>query len=69
MPGKIVKILVTCGQKVVKNESLIIMEAMKMENVLKAPCSGTVRNIYVKENESVEGEVKLIEIESNEKKV
>ncbi|MBI2026795.1 MAG: biotin/lipoyl-binding protein [Deltaproteobacteria bacterium] len=69
MPGKIVKILVTQGQKVSKNESVLIMEAMKMENILKSPCSGVVQSIYVKENDSVEAQTKVLEIECEQEKI
>ena len=42
MPGNVMKILVSQGQKVKEGEVLIILEAMKMENEIFAPCAGTV---------------------------
>lgn len=53
MPGKIVKISVRLNEAVKEGDSLLIMEAMKMQNELKAPRSGTVKQIQVKEGEPV----------------
>ena len=65
MPGKITKILVRVGDAVKKGQSLIIMEAMKMENVLKSPCDGKVSKIHVKQDHSVEANTTLIALEPN----
>jgi len=54
MPGLILDILVTPGQEVKKGDQLLILEAMKMENVLKAPGDGTVSSIEVAKGDSVE---------------
>lgn len=53
MPGKIVKVTVQEKSAVKEGDSLLIMEAMKMQNELKAPKSGTVSKIHVKEGEPV----------------
>ena len=53
MPGKIVRIAVSENTPVNKGDSLLIMEAMKMQNELKAPKSGIVKQVYVKEGEPV----------------
>jgi len=53
MPGKIIKIAVTENAPVTEGDSLIIMEAMKMQNELKAPRTGIVKRIHVKEGEPV----------------
>ena len=53
MPGKIVKIAVKENSSVREGDSLIIMEAMKMQNELKAPRTGIVKQIHVKEGEPV----------------
>ncbi len=54
MPGLIIKILKKEGQKVEAGETIIILEAMKMQNELQAKSSGTLKQIMVKEGESVE---------------
>lgn len=48
MPGKITKLLVQPGQKVEKNQPVIVMEAMKMEYTLKSEISSEVQDIKVK---------------------
>ena len=53
MPGKIVRILVEVGDEVVAGQGIIVVEAMKMQNELKAPRDGRVTAIEVKENDSV----------------
>ena len=63
MPGMVLKILVTPGQQVNKGDSLIILEAMKMENLLKATASGTVKSIKAIEKKAVEQGAILIEME------
>jgi len=54
MPGKIVKVLVAPGEAVEAGRGLLVMEAMKMENELKASRAGTVQEIKVKEGQAVE---------------
>lgn len=54
MPGLILDILVTPGQEIKKGDQLLILEAMKMENVLKASGDGTVSSIEVNKGDSVE---------------
>lgn len=63
MPGRIVKVLVRQGQQVNARQGLVVVEAMKMENELRAPVSGTVRAVRVKEGEAVEANAVLVEIE------
>ncbi len=53
MPGKILKMLVKDGQAVSKNATLFILEAMKMENEVKAPRDGVVKKIHFHENDLV----------------
>jgi biotin carboxyl carrier protein len=53
MPGKIVRVLVTVGDEVTAGQSILVIEAMKMQNELKAPRAGRVTAIEVKENDSV----------------
>jgi len=61
MPGKIVKVLVQEGDPVEAGRGVLVMEAMKMENELKASRAGTVQEVRVKEGQAVEmGAVLLI---------
>jgi glutaconyl-CoA/methylmalonyl-CoA decarboxylase subunit gamma len=54
MPGKIVRVLVRTGEVVHAHQPLIVIEAMKMENELRAAGSGTVADIQVTDGQSVE---------------
>ena len=63
MPGMILKILVEVGQKIEKGDGLIILEAMKMENILKASVAATVKSIKITEKTVVEKGAILIEME------
>lgn len=62
MPGKIVKVLVKEGETVAEGQTLLVMEAMKMQNELKAPCAGTVAKLHVEEAVTVETGAKLVEM-------
>jgi biotin carboxyl carrier protein len=62
MPGLVLSILVEPGQAVVHGEPMVILEAMKMENVIKSPGEGTVKRIVVAKGKPVDkGEI-LIEM-------
>ncbi len=63
MPGMVLKILVEEGQQIAKGDGMLILEAMKMENVLKASVDATVKSINVKEQTAVEKGAVLIELE------
>jgi biotin carboxyl carrier protein len=63
MPGLILKIRKNAGEKVEQGESVIILEAMKMENDLKAPSSGIINKIFVSEGSAVEKGAALFSIE------
>lgn len=63
MPGMVLKILVEPGQKINKGDALLILEAMKMENVLKASHDATVKAIRANEKTAVEKGAVLIELE------
>ena len=64
MPGKVVKIQVEQGQEVKKGQTLLILEAMKMENEIKSGIDGTVKAIHVKEGDALEENVLMLEIDS-----
>ncbi len=63
MPGKVVKILLNEGDEVEKEQTVIIISAMKMESEYKSPFNGVVKKIFVKEGDTTEGGAKLVEIE------
>ncbi len=63
MPGSIFKIQVQVGDPVSKGQSVIILEAMKMENNIASDYAGKVKRIFVKEGTSVQAGAKLVEIE------
>lgn len=63
MPGLVLDIMVQEGQKIEAGTPLLILEAMKMENVLKAEGEGVVKSITVNKGEAVEKKQLLIEIE------
>ena len=54
MPGNILSINVSAGQAVKKGDVLVILEAMKMENEIMAPCDGTVASVNTSKGSSVE---------------
>jgi len=62
IPGTIVDILVKEGQHVKKGTDLLILDAMKMQNRLKSPVEGTVKQINVQKGTRVAKGVLLIEI-------
>jgi biotin carboxyl carrier protein len=58
MPGMIIKIKKQVGSKIEAGESVLILEAMKMENDLRTPASGTIKKLFVAEGSTVEkGEI------------
>lgn len=60
MPGKIVKIFVKVGDKLKAGDPILIMEAMKMENEMRAVGDVVVKEILVKEGENVESGAELV---------
>jgi biotin carboxyl carrier protein len=61
MPGRVVNVLVNVGDEVAAQQGLLVVEAMKMENELKAPKAGKVVEIKVKPGQTVEkGELLLV---------
>lgn len=63
MPGLVLNIKIKVGQTVGKDEQLIVLEAMKMENILKSPTEGTIKNIAVNQGDAVEKNQLLVEFE------
>ena len=63
MPGKIVRVLVAEGDELAEGDVVCILEAMKMENELKAPKAGMVKALHVELGQDVESGAVLAEIE------
>ncbi len=53
MPGKVVRVLVEAGAEVSKGDGILVVEAMKMQNELKSPKDGTVREIRAADGQTV----------------
>jgi pyruvate carboxylase subunit B len=53
MPGMIIKYLKNVGDAVTKGEAVVVLEAMKMENALVAPCDGIVKGIKLASGDTV----------------
>lgn len=63
MPGLILSINVSVGQEVQENDSLLILEAMKMENNFASPRAGIIKSIMVEKGQAVDKGQLLIEFE------
>ena len=63
MPGKVVRVLVAAGDLVTARQPLVVVEAMKMENELRASRHGTVAEIHVREGMSVDAGALLLVIQ------
>ena len=63
MPGSILDILVKEGDEVKENDQLLVLEAMKMENVIKSPGDGTVGKVHISRKQNVEKNQVLISFE------
>lgn len=61
MPGKVIDLMVNSGDTVEKDQPLLILEAMKMENVLKAPADATIQTIKVNKQDTVDKNQVLVE--------
>ena len=62
IPGTILKVLVKEGHKVKKGDTLLVLQAMKMDNHLLASVNGTVKKIFVKQGEVVPKHHLLVEL-------
>jgi biotin carboxyl carrier protein len=60
MPGRVVKMLVAKGDAVEVGQGLVVLEAMKMENEVRAKVAGTVAEVHVMAGAAVEGNAKLL---------
>jgi biotin carboxyl carrier protein len=63
MPGRLVKVLVKTGDRVTAGQPVVVVEAMKMENELRAPRAGTVREVRAPEGAAVESGQDLVVVD------
>jgi len=63
MPGLVLNVLVEAGQEVKKGDKLLVLEAMKMENIIKAAGDGKVARIAVDKGQAVDKNQTLVEFE------
>jgi biotin carboxyl carrier protein len=63
MPGKLVRVLVTPGQAVEAGQGLVVVEAMKMENELRAPRAGRIKDVPAREGQTVDAGALLVVLE------
>ena len=63
IPGSIKKLFIRKGRKVNEGDRLLILEAMKMQNVILAPMDGKVKAVHVKKNQMVSKGFVMIEME------
>ena len=64
MPGKVTAVEVSCGEKVVKGQRLLTLEAMKMEHALMAPFDGTVAELGATAGAQVREGQLLVKVEA-----
>lgn len=67
MPGRIVRVTVKKGESVRKGASLLVLEAMKMENDIQAPADGVVDALFVEAGQTVESGTELAHLAPNER--
>ena len=65
MPGKVVKIPVSVGQEMKAGETVIVIEAMKMQSNYKVTSDCRIKEILVQEGDNIAGEQTLIRLELN----
>jgi biotin carboxyl carrier protein len=63
MPGLVLRIMAEPGMPIKKGDGLLVLEAMKMENIIKAEADGIVKRINVSEKQAVEKNAILLELE------
>ena len=62
MPGTILDVMVKTGQRVREGQTLLVMEAMKMEHRIQAPRAGEVTSVYFQKGDRVDMGANLVEI-------
>lgn len=61
MPGLVLNILVKEGEEVKKGDSLVVLEAMKMENIIKSPADALIKKVEVNQGDKIEKNTVLIQ--------
>jgi biotin carboxyl carrier protein len=64
MPGLVLEVKLSEGDVVAEGESAIILEAMKMENIIKSPINGIVKKVHVKKGQTIEKNTLIISFKS-----
>ena len=64
MPGSVVELLVSVGDKVDEGQTLLVLEAMKMQNPIQSEVAGVVTKVCVSKGNAVAGDAVLIELDS-----
>jgi 3-methylcrotonyl-CoA carboxylase alpha subunit len=62
MPGAVTQVLVGEGDTVTAGQPLVIIEAMKMEHVIRAPRAGRIHAVHVRAGDRVEGGIPVVEL-------
>ena len=65
MSGSITRICIQPGEQVLRGQTLLIMEAMKMEHPIVAPAEGRVEKIYFRQGDLVQAEAQLMEFRTS----
>lgn len=60
MPGRVIKVMVSAGDSVEVGQSMLVVEAMKMENEVRAKTAGVIGEVHVEVGQTVEGNAKLL---------
>jgi biotin carboxyl carrier protein len=63
MPGAIIDVKVNVGDQVNEGDVLLILEAMKMQNEIRSPKDGEVKEVFVKAGENIEADAKMVVVE------
>jgi len=64
MPGLVLDVLVENGQTISEGDALFVLEAMKMENVIKSPCDAIIKSIQVEKNQKIDKDDILVVFDS-----
>lgn len=63
MPGLVIDVLINAGDEIKKGDKLVVLEAMKMENILKSPIDGKIKSISINKGQAVDKNQLLISFE------
>jgi len=66
MPGKVVRVSVSPGDRVSRGQTLVVLEAMKMEHAITAPADGVVSEVFHADGDQVTEGVELLRLDAEE---